>query len=133
MRQAEADLTFAKQQVSLLQAEANLEAAKANLIKAQQDYNRLKPLVEQDAAARQDLDTATANLRAAEANVRANEANVKQATARYTDTQVQSAEGRLQQQRADAHHCDVKSASTAQCVRRSAGVSATPWLPSAGW
>ena len=46
VRQAEADLYFAKQQVSLLQAEANLEAAKANLIKAQQDFNRLKPLVE---------------------------------------------------------------------------------------
>ena len=98
VRQAEADLSFAKQQVSLLQAEANLETAKANLIKAQQDFNRLKPLVEQDAAARQDLDAATANLSAAEANVRANEANVKQARL-GTDTQVQSTEGRLQQQR----------------------------------
>src|SRR5688572_28868716 len=46
VRQAEADLTFAKQQVSTLEAEANLEAAKANLVKAQQDYDRLKPLVE---------------------------------------------------------------------------------------
>ena len=57
---------FAKQQVSLLQAEANLAAAQANLVKAQQDYERLKPLVEQDAAARQDLDAAIAALRAAE-------------------------------------------------------------------
>ena len=46
VRQAEADVDFAKQQVSLLQAEANLETAKANLIKAEQDFNRLKPLVE---------------------------------------------------------------------------------------
>jgi membrane fusion protein, multidrug efflux system len=98
VRQAEADLSFAKQQVSLLQAEANLEVAKANLVKAQQDYERLKPLVAQDAAARQDLDTATAALHAAESNVRANEANVKQARLN-TDTQVQSAEGRVQQQR----------------------------------
>lgn len=98
VRQAEADLSFASQQVSLLQAEANLEAAKANLVKAQQDYERLKPLVEQDAAARQDLDAAVAALRAAESNVRANEANVRQATLN-TDTQVQAAEGRLQQQR----------------------------------
>jgi membrane fusion protein, multidrug efflux system len=99
VRQAEAELSFAKQQVSLLQAEANLEAARSNLVKAQQDYNRFKPLVEQDAAARQDLDTATAALRAAESNVRANEANVQQARLN-TDTQVQSAEGRVQQQKA---------------------------------
>ena len=98
VRQAEADLSFAQQQVSLLQAEANLEAARANLVKAQQDYNRFKPLVEQDAAARQDLDTATAALRAAESSVRANEANVQQARLN-TETQKQSAEGRLQQQR----------------------------------
>jgi membrane fusion protein (multidrug efflux system) len=98
VRQAEADLTFAQQQVSLLQAEANLEAARSNLVKAQQDYNRFKPLVEQDAAARQDLDAATAALRAAESNVRANEAQVQQAKLN-TSTQVQSAEGRVQQQR----------------------------------
>src|SRR5688500_10531439 len=72
LRQAEADLSFPLQQVSLLQAEANLEAARANLIKAQQDYSRFKPLVEQDAAARQDLDAATAALHAAEATVQAN-------------------------------------------------------------
>jgi membrane fusion protein (multidrug efflux system) len=98
VRQAEADLTFAKQQVSLLQAEASLEAARANLVKAQQDFNRLKPLVEQDAAARQDLDTATAALRAAESSVRANEASVQQARLN-TDTQIQANAGKLQQQR----------------------------------
>ena len=59
--------------------QANLAVAQANLVKAQQDYDRLKPLVEQDAAAKQDLDAATAALRAAEANVRANQANVDQA------------------------------------------------------
>jgi membrane fusion protein (multidrug efflux system) len=95
--QAEADLTFAKRQVSVLEAEANLESARSNLVKAQQDYNRFKPLVEQDAAARQDLDTATAALRAAEASVRAREATLEQ-TRITTDTQVKAAEGRLQQQ-----------------------------------
>jgi membrane fusion protein (multidrug efflux system) len=98
VRQSEADLTFAKQQVSLLQAEANLETARAALIKAQQDYARFKPLVEQDAAARQDLDAATAALRAAESTVRANEANVEQARLN-TKTQIQVAEGRVQAQR----------------------------------
>jgi membrane fusion protein (multidrug efflux system) len=98
LREAEADLSFAKQQVSLLEAEANLESAKANLLKAQQDYDRLKPLVEQDAAARQDLDASTAALRAAESNVRAKEATARQARL-TTDTQIQSTQGRLQQQR----------------------------------
>src|SRR5262245_47348544 len=98
VHQAEADLSFDKQQVALLQAEANRAAAKANLIKAQQDHERLKPLVAQDAAARQDLDAAVAALRAAEANVNANEANVKQVRL-STETQIQSAEGRVQQQR----------------------------------
>jgi membrane fusion protein (multidrug efflux system) len=97
VQQAEADLIFAKQQVSVLEAEANLESARSNLVKAQQDFNRLKPLVEQDAAARQDLDAATAALRAAEASVRAREATLEQARL-TTDTQVKSAEGRLQQQ-----------------------------------
>jgi membrane fusion protein (multidrug efflux system) len=99
LRQAEADLSFASQQVSRLQAEANLATAQSNLVKAQQDYERLKPLVEQDAAARQDLDAAVAALRAAEATVRANLANVEQ-TRLTTETQVQSAQGKVQAQRA---------------------------------
>ena len=98
VKEAEADLTFAKQQVSTLEAEANLEVARANLVKAQQDYDRLKPLVEQDAAARQDLDAATAALRAAQSVVRAREATLEQ-TRLSTNTQVQAAEGKLQQQR----------------------------------
>ncbi len=45
LAQSEADLEFARKQVALLQAEANLAAAQANLLKAQQDYDRLTPLV----------------------------------------------------------------------------------------
>jgi membrane fusion protein (multidrug efflux system) len=67
-------------------------------VKAQQDYERLKPLVEQDAAAKQDLDAAVAALRSAEASVRANQANVEQ-TRLTTETQVQSTEGKVQAQR----------------------------------
>ncbi|HTM51585.1 MAG TPA: efflux RND transporter periplasmic adaptor subunit [Bryobacteraceae bacterium] len=98
LKQTEADLTFARRQVSLRQAQANLAAAEANLVKARQDHDRLKPLVEQDAAARQDLDAATASLRAAEASVRANQANVEQARL-STETQVQSTEGKMSAQR----------------------------------
>ena len=98
VRQAEADLVFAQNQVSLRTAEANLAAAQSNMVKAQQDYERLKPLVEQDAAARQDLDAATAALRSAEASVRANQAIVEQ-TKLTTDTQVQANEGKLAAQK----------------------------------
>jgi membrane fusion protein (multidrug efflux system) len=98
VRQAEADLVFARNQVSLRQAEANLAAAQSTLVKAQQDYERLKPLVEQDAAARQDLDAATAALRSAEASVRANQAAVEQ-TKLTTETQVQATEGKLAAQK----------------------------------
>lgn len=99
LRQAEADLINAEKQTSLLQAEANLAAAQAALVRARQDYERLKPLVEQDAAARQDLDAAVAALRSAESNVKANEAAVAQARLN-TETQIQSAQGRVQTQRA---------------------------------
>ena len=46
VKQTEADALFAQRQVALLQAEANLASAEANLQKTQQDYDRLKPLVE---------------------------------------------------------------------------------------
>jgi membrane fusion protein (multidrug efflux system) len=99
LRQTEADLSFAQRQVSRLEAEANLATTRSNLVKAKQDYDRLKPLVEQDAAARQDLDAAVASLRAAEATVRANEAIVEQ-TRLTTETQVQSTGGKVEAQRA---------------------------------
>jgi membrane fusion protein (multidrug efflux system) len=95
LRQSEADLEFAKNQVSLLQAEANLAAAKANLTKAQQDYDRLKPMVEADAAPKQDLDTAAAALAANEAIVRASEAAVNQAKIQ-TSTQIGANEGKVE-------------------------------------
>ena len=98
VKQTEADVQFAQRQVALLQAEANLAAAEATARKAQLDYDRLKPLVEQDAAAKQDLDAATGTLRSAEANVRANQANVEQ-TKLSASTQIQSTEGKLQAQR----------------------------------
>ena len=95
LRQSEADLEFASKQVSLLQAQANLAVAQANLLKARQDFERLKPLVEQDAAPRQDLETATAALAANEAAVRAAQVLVDQ-TRLQTDTQIQSTKGKVE-------------------------------------
>ena len=95
VKQTEADVQFAQKQVSLLQAEANLAAAaRPRPLRTQQDYDRLKPLVEQDAAAKQDLDTAATALTAAQANVRAAQANVDQ-TRLSSSTQIQSTQGKL--------------------------------------
>ena len=99
LAQSEADLEFARKQVALLQAEANLAASQANLVKAQQDYDRLTPLVKDEAAAQQELDTAVAALRAGEATVRANKANVDQ-TRLSTQTQISSTQGKMEAQRA---------------------------------
>jgi membrane fusion protein (multidrug efflux system) len=95
VRQSEADLDFARQQVSLLQAEAALSTAQANQIKAKQDFERIKPLVEADAASKQDLDSAVAALASADANVRSAQANVDQARL-STRTQIASNEGKLE-------------------------------------
>jgi membrane fusion protein (multidrug efflux system) len=98
LAQSEADLEFARKQVALLQAEANLAAAQANLLKAQQDNDRLAPLVKEDAAAQQELDTAVAALHAGEATVQASQANVDQ-TRLSTQTQISSTGGKMDAQR----------------------------------
>jgi membrane fusion protein (multidrug efflux system) len=95
LHQSEADLEFARGQVSLLQAEANLAASQATLEKARQDYERLKPLVEQDAASKQDLDAAVAALASSQSNVRALQAAVDQARLQ-TNTQIKSTEGKVE-------------------------------------
>ena len=95
LRQSEADLEFARQQVALLQAQANLASAEAGEIKARQDFERLKPLVAADAASQQDLDAATAALKAAQANLAAAKANVQQVSL-STKTQIDANEGKVQ-------------------------------------
>jgi membrane fusion protein, multidrug efflux system len=99
LAQSQADLEFARKQVALLQAEANLAVAQANLVKAKQDYDRLAPLVKDDAAAQQELDSAVAALHAGEANVKANQANVDQ-TRLSTQTQISSTAGKVDAQQA---------------------------------
>jgi membrane fusion protein, multidrug efflux system len=76
--QSEGNVEFAQRQVALLQAEADLKQAEANELKAQQDVDRLTPLVKQDAASQEDLDNAVAALKANQANVAARQANVEQ-------------------------------------------------------
>ena len=58
------------------QAIANLNVARANLARAQEDADRYNDLAKQDAVARQIVDHATADLRAVKMQVAAAEANV---------------------------------------------------------
>jgi membrane fusion protein (multidrug efflux system) len=97
--QSQANLEFAKNQVALVQAEANLAQAKANFLKAQQDVDRLRPLVGQDAASQQDLDNASAALEANKANVAALTANVDQ-TRLQAKTNIELATAQLESNRA---------------------------------
>ena len=95
LAQSEADLDFAQKQVALQQAQANLGVAQANSVKAQQDVDRLTPLVQADAASKQELDAAIAALGAGQATVRANQANVDQ-TRLSTRTQIASTQGKVE-------------------------------------
>lgn len=106
LSQSEADLDFAKNQVALAQAKANLASAEANLTKARQDYDRLKPLAEADAASKSDLDAATAALNAQEANVAALKANVEQTTL-STRTQIASMAGKVDSLKAAVRNAEL--------------------------
>jgi membrane fusion protein (multidrug efflux system) len=97
--QSEGNVEFAQRQVALLQAEADLKQAEANQLKAQQDVDRLTPLVKQDAAAQEDLDNALASLKANQANVAARQANVEQ-TKLSTRIQVVTSSAQLEANRA---------------------------------
>src|SRR2546422_10508828 len=71
LAQAEADLAVALAGVSnrtrVGQAEAQVEQAQANALKAHADLDRLRPLAEQDIVSKQQLDAAEAAARAADA------------------------------------------------------------------
>src|SRR6202167_2056913 len=95
LAQSEADLEFARKQVAVAQAEANLAVAKANRLKAQQDLDRIEPLVKDDAAAKQELDAAVAAVDAGKATLNATQANLDQ-TRLSTRTQIASAEGKVE-------------------------------------
>ena len=99
LAQSEANLEFAKRQVSLAQAEADLAQAQANFVKANQDVNRLRPLVKEDAAAQQDLDNAIAAMDANQANVNAKKANVEQ-NRLSTRAQIDTAQAQVESRRA---------------------------------
>jgi membrane fusion protein (multidrug efflux system) len=77
LAKAEADLAAARDRPIVQVAEANLEVAQAQLGKADQDVNRLKPLAEQQAVPQQDYDNALASQKAARADVEARKATLE--------------------------------------------------------
>jgi len=97
--QSAANAEYASKQVALLQAEADLAQAEANQVKAQQDVDRLTPLVKADAASQQDLDAALAQLNANKANVNARKANVEQ-NRLSTRTQIAFSEAQMKSNQA---------------------------------
>jgi membrane fusion protein, multidrug efflux system len=97
--QSEANKEFASKQVALLQAEADLAQAQANLLKAKQDVDRLRPMVKEEAAPQQDLDNALAALQANQAIVRAKEASVEQARL-STKAQIETSAAQVESQKA---------------------------------
>jgi membrane fusion protein (multidrug efflux system) len=76
---AESDLYLAEKQVKVLEAKAALAQNEANLLKAKQDVERLRPLAEQRAVAQQDLDAAIAAESVAIAGVEAAKAQLRNA------------------------------------------------------
>jgi membrane fusion protein, multidrug efflux system len=106
LSRSEADQEFAAKQVALLQAEADLAYAQANLVKAQQDVERLRPLVEEEAAPQQDLDNAVAALEANRANLRAKQASVEQARL-STKAQIDTSSAQVQSQKAGVRSAEL--------------------------
>lgn len=58
---------------------SNLASAKTELVRAQNELSRVKPLAELNALSKQDLDNATASFEAAQAQVKASEASLQNA------------------------------------------------------
>lgn len=74
----ESALAFARQQVELVEAQAELARAEAENLKYRLDVARLVPLIQQGFIAKQDLDNAVQSEQATAAVVRARKANVEQ-------------------------------------------------------
>src|SRR6267378_1806385 len=75
VRPYEAEVERAR--AALAQATADIAQAEASLLKARQDVDRLEPLVQEEAAPKQDLDNAFAARQAGEAAVAARKATVE--------------------------------------------------------
>jgi len=114
LAKAKADLKLAIEQVSVRAAKAGLTQAKAQLKKFQQDVARLRPLAEQDAVPKQDLDTALAAEEVGAAQVDAAEAQLKNSKISEEVGQMQaaaavkSAEASVALAQLDLEYCTIR-------------------------
>lgn len=113
LAKSQADLKLANEQVSVRAAEAAVNKAKAALQKAKNDVARLKPLAEQDAVPRQDLDTAVSEQEVAEAELDAQEADLQNSQIRegvgilQAKAQVEAAEASVALAELDVGYCTI--------------------------
>jgi membrane fusion protein (multidrug efflux system) len=77
-------------QAAVAEAKSGLAEAKIALVKAENDYARIKPLADVNAVSQSDLDAAIAEKGAAEAAVEAAQANVQMAEIQLSYTQIVS-------------------------------------------
>lgn len=75
-------------QAKVVEAQSALAAAQTNLVKAEADLRRIRPLADMDAVSQQDLDGAVAMEAAARANVRASEAGLDLANIEMSYTRI---------------------------------------------
>ncbi len=80
-------------QNALENAQASYEVANANFLNAQTTYNRIKPLVEANAASNQDLDNAMAQLRVTTASLKGAKSTVNQAKVNLSYTTIKAQVG----------------------------------------
>lgn len=124
LAKAKADLVFATDKVTVLQAQATLDQAQARLAKANQDVSRLKPLAEQQAVPQQDYDDAMANRQVAEADVTAKQASYdttvlnQKVSIDEAHAAVLSAEAQIQRAELNLSYCSVQSPITGLIGRR---------------
>jgi membrane fusion protein (multidrug efflux system) len=113
LARAQADLKLAVDQVSVRAAEAAVNKAKAALGKANADVARLRPLAEQDAVPRQDLDTAVSEQEVAEAELEAQEAELENSRIReevgilQARAQLKGAEAAVALAELDVSYCTI--------------------------
>jgi len=112
LAKAEADLVRAKDTSVVDRYKASLEQAKADNGKDRADVARYRPLVEQQAIPRQDLDTAVSREQASAAAVQSAEANLKDAIL-VQRTAVQLAEAAVDSGKAAVTQADLNDGSIA--------------------
>lgn len=112
---AEADLELAREQQHLVNAQSALRQAEANLLKCNQDVERLKPLAARRAVPKRDLEAAVAAQASAQAAVEDARATVRTTTVgdsmglRQAEAALRAAKASLENAELDLAETDIRS------------------------